>query len=38
MLFKRVMITLNVEDFDEETIRMVERMVVLRISTTHINL
>ena len=29
---------LNVEDLDEEAIRMVERMTVLRISTKHINL
>ena len=32
------MTTLNVEDLDEETARMVERMVVLRVATKHINL
>ena len=32
------MTMLSVEDLDEETTRMVERMVVLRISTKHINL
>ena len=29
---------LNVEDLDQESIRMVERMMILRISTKHINL
>ena len=37
-MFKKVMIALNVEDLDEETTRMVERMVVLRVATKHINL
>ena len=30
--------TLNVEDLGEETTRMVDRIVVLMISTVHINL
>ena len=34
----KLMTMLSVEDLDEETTRMVERMVVLRISTKHINL
>ena len=38
MLFEKVMTTLNVEVLDEETTRMVERMVVLRIATKRINL
>ena len=32
------MTTLNVEELDEETTRMVERMVVLRVATKLINL
>ena len=32
------MTMLSVEDLDEETTRMVERMVVLRIATKHVNL
>ena len=37
-LFKKLMTTLNVDDLDEETTRMVERMAVLRVATKHINL
>ena len=37
-MFKKVMIALNVQDLDEETTRMVERMVVLRVATKHINI
>ena len=29
---------MNVEELDEETTRMVERMVVLRVATKHINI
>ena len=38
MLVDKLMTMLNVEDLDEEAIRMVERITVLRISTKHINL
>ena len=38
VLFKRVMTALKVEEIDEETARMVESVIVLRISTKHINL
>ena len=37
MMFKKVMMALN-SDLGEETARMTERMVVLRIATKHINL
>ena len=37
MMVKKVMTALN-SDLDEETARMTERMVVLRIATKHINL
>ena len=37
-MFKKVMIALNVQDLDEETTRMTERMVVPRVATKHINL
>ena len=37
-LFKKVMTTLNVEELDDETTRIVERIVVLRVATKHINL
>ena len=37
MIAKKVMTALN-SDIDEETARMTERMVVLRIATKHINL
>ena len=35
---QRVKEMMNVEALDDETIRMVERVVVLRVSTKHINL
>ena len=38
MLFMKLMTALNVEDLDEEKTRMVERMVVLRVATKHINI
>ena len=38
MAVKKAMTWLNVEDLDEETTRMVERMVVLMVATKHINL
>ena len=37
-LLEKMMKWLNVEELDEETTRMTERVVVLRISTKHINL
>ena len=37
-LLKNMMKMMNVEELDEETTRMVERMVVLRVATKHINL
>ena len=37
-LMEKLKTTLKVEDLDEETTRMTERTVVLRISTKHINL
>ena len=37
-LFVKLMTVLSVEDLDEETTRMVERMAVLRIATKHVNL
>ena len=36
-LVDKLLRMLNVEDLDEEAIRMVERITVLRISTKHIN-
>ena len=38
ILLKKTMTTLKEEDLDEETTRMVERMVVLRVATKHINI
>ena len=37
MMIKKVMIALNVQDLDEETIGMVERMAVLMVETKHIS-
>ena len=37
-LCERVAEVMKVEALDEETIRMVERIVVLRVSTKHINI
>ena len=38
MMVQKAMTALNVEDLDEETTRMVERMVVLSVATKHINI
>ena len=38
MVLEKYARILNVEELDEETTRMTERMVVLRVSTKHINL
>ena len=38
MLVKKAMTTIKVEGLDEETARMVERMVILRVATKHINI
>ena len=38
MLMEKVKQSMNVEMLDEETTRMVERIVVLRVATKHINL
>ena len=38
MLLVKTKKVVNAEDLDEETTRMVERMVVLRLTTKHINL
>ena len=38
IMVKKATTSLNVEDLDEETTRMVERMVVLRVATKHINI
>ena len=38
MLAKKAMTTMNVEGIDEETTRMVERVVILRVATKHINI
>ena len=38
MLLAKMLIMMNVEALDEETTRMVERVVVLRVTTKHINL
>ena len=38
MLLKKTAEVMEVEDPDEETTRMVERIVVLRVATKHINL
>ena len=38
MLLKKVMTTMNVEWIVEETTRMVERVVILRVATKHINI
>ena len=37
-LLEKMMKWLNVEELDEETTRMTERVVVLRVSTKHINI
>ena len=37
-LMEKLRKMLNVEELDEETTRMIEKVVVLRVSTTHINL
>ena len=38
MLLEKVMKCMNAKGLDEETTRMVERIVVLRVATKHINL
>ena len=38
MLLEKVMKMMNAIDLDEETTRMVERIVVLRVATKHINI
>ena len=38
MLLEKTMKTMNGEELEEEPTRMVERMVVLRVATKHINL
>ena len=38
MISEKTMKMMNLEDPDEETARMVERTVVLRVATKHINL
>ena len=38
VLLEKMKETMNLDSLDEETTRMVERLVVLRISTKHINL
>ena len=37
-LLERMMEMMRVESLDEETTKMIERLVVLRVSTKHINL
>ena len=37
LFLERVVRLLNVDDLEEETSRMVERIVVLRVATKHIN-
>ena len=37
-MFAKLKEAMNVENLDEETIRIVERVVVLRVTTKHINL
>ena len=37
-LLEKMEEVMDIKDLDKETIRMVERLVVLRISTKHINL
>ena len=38
VLLEKMKETMNLNSLDEETTRMVERLVVLRISTKHVNL
>ena len=38
VLLKTIKVMMRVENLDEETTRMVERMVILRLSTKHVNL
>ena len=38
VMFEKMQVVMKVDNMDEETTRMTKRMVIIRISTKHINL